>query len=147
MILITPSMYITPFSPRAADFCIISSILPPLGGREDPPFTDGRKRRGRKAKGGKEGAAPRLTHLVTGVRYSLAGDLGRKWKNTTAASHPSTPPPPHPTPTPPLSTLGLYSADRESELGEVWPCPPSLEQPAPQRVPGATPGKRRQSVL
>lgn len=29
-------MYITPFSPRAADFCIISLILGSLGGREDP---------------------------------------------------------------------------------------------------------------
>lgn len=61
-IIITPSMYITPFSPRAADFCIISLILPCLGGGEDPQFTDAGERRGKKEgeRGGgtKEGAGP-----------------------------------------------------------------------------------------
>lgn len=84
-------MYITPFSPRAAYFCIISLILPSLGGREDPQFTDAGERRGKEERregGRKEGRSwPSVSHLVTEVRSSLAGDLGKKGKILLAALH------------------------------------------------------------
>lgn len=58
-------MYVAPFSPRAADSCIISLVLPSLGGREDPVWLptvhrwergEGRRKEGRE--GGKsEGLA------------------------------------------------------------------------------------------
>lgn len=81
-------MYVAPFSPRAADSCIISLVLPSLGGREDPvwlPTVHRWERGGGRRKEGREREErakdwPRVTHLVTN-RCSLAGDLGRKWKN------------------------------------------------------------------
>ena len=51
-------MYITPFSPRAADSCIISLVLPSLGGREDPvwlPTVHRWEREKERRKGGREG--------------------------------------------------------------------------------------------
>lgn len=79
-------MYITPFSPRAADFYISSLILPPLGGREDPPVHRWKREKRKESKGGgRRKELPGLTHLITRVRCSLAGDLERKRKNTTAA--------------------------------------------------------------
>lgn len=52
-------MYITPFSPRAADFCIISLILGSLGGREDPQ----EKRKEEKEGGGRKELAQ--THTLS----------------------------------------------------------------------------------
>lgn len=58
-------MYITPFSPRAADSCIILLVLPSLGGREDLVWLptvyrwereDGR-RKGEREGGKREGPA------------------------------------------------------------------------------------------